>query len=839
MTRNFLARHRTAIACSFAVGATAAVIFIGIAVHQRNVQGSNTITVDPTCQTSNALTAHTGSTLDSFTPTRTSVIYDSTNLGLDLVKQAGQFKQTTLGITSSDVKVGCAGDFDEDGWTDFVSTSDDALSYVRFYKNETYNNPPPANWNDPTQIRTPSFVAGPNIIGVNNPSYTDMGCGDFNGDGHQDFFIVRCTMGDSPCDTTSSVPSITQMFLGKGNGTFQPPYSFLSTPSSLAAINWWGTSAFAIYDWNKDGKPDIIATMANTTGDASVFVMLNNGAAQPTFNTRIPLLPTSGKLGFSAKIPGIAVGDVNGDGYPDLVIGSPDTNILRYYPGVVGPTGVAGFGAVQSLVGTGSTAFGGAANSVMMADLSGDGALDLIVATDGFSGLGYPGGMVYYWQNNGTATPFSGGVNYSNQTTASDFDIGWTFDYDHDPDHTIDFVAADGNDSGQYFLFANRTASLYVSCGTVASGIENIGTLATEDMTVTSVRPIPTGSPASGSNGTIAWQASIDGGVTWVNAPACSDNAPRQFLCATFSTEVGNQISWRATMCSNSAHTLTPIITGVQTSFTYVVAGNHYRSGPIAGGGLIYVGAFREPGDAGHVFAMSDQNGSTIWDAATVLGHHGSRERAQHLRCCAATGAATPTLCEGGTTKIGQCRALLSTTTLSDPTEGPILETALAEPGNSATSTTIINWFTGARFGLTTKQVMGGDIDSTPALLTPPVRPSWYLLATASDQAAILAFNTTYATRPDLLFAGTEDGALHAFYTDPTNSANPLNGREAWAYIPSDIAARLVTDESANSITAYPDGSPTLENSPRSTASGAPSSSPARVRAVTASTPST
>ena len=53
----------------------------------------------------------------------------------------------------------------------------------------------------------------------------------------------------------------------------------------------------------------------------------------------------------------------------------------------------------------------------------------------------------------------------------------------------------------------------------------------------------------------------------------------------------------------------TPTITGVgDVSYTYVTATNHFRAGPIAKDGLVYVGAFREPGNAGHFFAISDDD---------------------------------------------------------------------------------------------------------------------------------------------------------------------------------------------------------------------------------------
>jgi hypothetical protein len=71
---------------------------------------------------------------------------------------------------------------------------------------------------------------------------------------------------------------------------------------------------------------------------------------------------------------------------------------------------------------------------------------------------------------------------------------------------------------------------------------------------------------------------------------------------------------------------------------------------------------------------------------------------------------------------------------------------------------------------------------------------------------------------------GAKDGLVHAMYTLPTDINNPINGQEAWAWLPPSIASRMLIDytntTSANAaatngenqvnVAAYPDGSPTL-----------------------------
>jgi VCBS repeat protein len=724
---------------------------------------------DGTCASGGNPQTFIGAALDSATPTRAGVAYDAVQGGLSLNKQGGVFSQTALGISSSDVKYGCAADFDKDGWTDFVATGDGATSYVRFYKNRTYENPAP-NWSDPNQIRTPKFVVtGADIRAADASSVTDIGCGDFNGDGNPDFFIVRCA---SNCDSTGQ-PSVADMYLGNGDGTFRARYQFLTTPSSLSLVNWWGTTAPAFYDYNKDGRLDMVWALATASGGGQVVVLLNDGASQPKFDTRVTLLTD---LGLGTKVPGLGLGDVTGDGLPDLVIGSPDSSALRVYPGVSGN----GFSSTYLTTGSG---FGGSANSVLVADFSLDGRNDVIVASDG--NFGNPGGKIYYWQSNRTANPFSGGVTASAQTTASDLDTAWVFDYDHDPDHTLDYVAADGNDSAKYYLFANRTLSTYVSCGQVSSSSLDLGSLSSTEMTVTTVRLAPTPSAPAAGDGTVAWEASNDGGRNWTPALPCVDDASQ--YCATFTSTVGNDIRWRATLCSSSDHTRAPTLTGVTTNFSYTLAQNHYRAGVIARDGLIYAGAFREPGDAGHMFALKDATGAVQWDGATIL----QAQTTRNLYTVSATNV----------------RYAFATASASDTTFQSIVLAA-----NATAASDLVTWATSNRFGLLTPQKLGAIETSTPALLSPPKAPYWYSnTATSSgDRSAIDSYVSAYASRPQLVFVGAKDGALHAFRTNPNNASDPNNGKEAWAFIPYDVAHRMAADKASGVAAAYPDGSPTL-----------------------------
>jgi len=117
---------------------------------------------------------------------------------------------------------------------------------------------------------------------------TSIVTGDFNGDGIVDLAILD-----------SNGISI---LLGNGNGTFTP-----GTPvSGLAPY------AMVVGDFNGDGKPDLAVTM-NPQPEGTIFILLGNGNG--TFQTPVGY-PDGQEFGLPS------VGDLNGDGNLDLVVGS-------------------------------------------------------------------------------------------------------------------------------------------------------------------------------------------------------------------------------------------------------------------------------------------------------------------------------------------------------------------------------------------------------------------------------------------------------------------------------------------------------------------------------------
>jgi hypothetical protein len=143
---------------------------------------------------------------------------------------------------------------------------------------------------------------------------------DVNGDGKTDLIVANSSTSTSVDDGDVGV------LLGNGNGTFQTAIHY---PSGA-----FGAASVAVADVNGDGKPDVVVANCSATsssctgGGGSVGVLLGNGNG--TFQTAVPLSP-GGNTPF-----GIAVGDVNGDGRPDIVVASCFSSACGQGQGEVG-----------------------------------------------------------------------------------------------------------------------------------------------------------------------------------------------------------------------------------------------------------------------------------------------------------------------------------------------------------------------------------------------------------------------------------------------------------------------------------------------------------------------
>jgi len=177
---------------------------------------------------------------------------------------------------------------------------------------------------------------------------------DLNGDGKPDLVVGSDTVYG---------PAVGAL-LGNGDGTFQPAFTY-------PGLGFWSV---AVADVNSDGKPDVIA---DSQFGNDVAVALGNGDG--TFQSPV-------SYGAGGTYPmGVAIADVNGDGRPDLLV----ANWWVGWPNTEGTVGVLlgnGDGTFQPAVvydSGGTTAY-----SVAVGDLNGDGKPDMVVTNYGSQTVG-------------------------------------------------------------------------------------------------------------------------------------------------------------------------------------------------------------------------------------------------------------------------------------------------------------------------------------------------------------------------------------------------------------------------------------------------------------------
>jgi hypothetical protein len=180
---------------------------------------------------------------------------------------------------------------------------------------------------------------------------------DVNGDGKPDLVVANCgPIGINACQSGNGLVGV---LLGNGNGTFRPVVTYDSGGSTAVSV--------AVADVNGDGKPDVLVAnecgTSSTCQPGSVGVLLGNGdgtfQAAKTYDAKYAVVS-------------LAVADVNGDGRPDVLTASDNSD-----PGRVGVLLGNGDGTFQPVVTYSSG--GNAAMSVAAADVNGDGKPDLLV----------------------------------------------------------------------------------------------------------------------------------------------------------------------------------------------------------------------------------------------------------------------------------------------------------------------------------------------------------------------------------------------------------------------------------------------------------------------------
>jgi len=140
--------------------------------------------------------------------------------------------------------------------------------------------------------------------------YTLGSAGDINGDGFDDVVV------GAPFDSNEVL-----VYFGSASGVSATPDQTLSSPLSGTADDDWGWSVSGAGDVNGDGFNDVIVGAPKWTSSTGSAVVLHGSASGLSSSGTI----LTGSSVLSAEF-GIAVssaGDVNSDGYDDVIVGEP------------------------------------------------------------------------------------------------------------------------------------------------------------------------------------------------------------------------------------------------------------------------------------------------------------------------------------------------------------------------------------------------------------------------------------------------------------------------------------------------------------------------------------
>jgi hypothetical protein len=458
--------------------------------------------------------------------------------------------------------------------------------------------------NTPADLASPDLLTPPDLATFAPPVITTIapatlttmgGMLTITGTGFQSGATV--TVGGTACSNPAVTPtSITCTAPAKAMGCGTAPVvvtnpDMQSTTNSTGfayrtnavtyanAVNTMNTGAnprrVIAADVNNDMKPDLIT--ANQGGN-NVSVFINNGmggfAAAPTN------LTTAG----ATTIADLAVGDVNGDGKPDIVTANNGTGNITLYLGNNNGTFANGVNVVA----------GATPGAITLADLNADMKLDVVVGSTGTGTVN-----VLLANNMGTSFMTPTLITLAGSTSIGDVELA-----DLDGDGKRDLIVTSRNQNN-ITVYQGMGGTTFAMPGTFATMGNNPFGLFVTDINGDGKSDVVTANTAGN------------------NVSVLIGNGNRTFAAAaTFGTANGPESVWVADMNNDGVMDILTANPGTN-NFSYLQGtGNN-----------MYAGATnRTTGTGPASLAVSDLNADGLRDVA--VGHNNMNNVGVHLQQC-------------------------------------------------------------------------------------------------------------------------------------------------------------------------------------------------------------
>jgi hypothetical protein len=204
--------------------------------------------------------------------------------------------------------VASAGDVNGDGYADVIVGDD----YVNGFVGRAY-----------VYLGSPTGLSSSAAVTLNGLEGSDTfygnavaSAGDVNGDGYADVIVGDSVAGDEPGSA--------YVYLGSAAGVAASPAVTLLSPGNVT--DFFGDSVASAGDVNGDGYGDVIvgAQLGADNMNGAAYLYLGGAAGLASSPAAILVSPAGTNGGFGWSVA--SAGDVNGDGYADVIVGAYTAN---------------------------------------------------------------------------------------------------------------------------------------------------------------------------------------------------------------------------------------------------------------------------------------------------------------------------------------------------------------------------------------------------------------------------------------------------------------------------------------------------------------------------------